>query len=69
MSVTTQEYDARAQVLAEERRKAFNAFAGTVSKLDIMRYNRVQRSKGKHPIRIKHDAPRPLTGFMAHVSR
>lgn len=67
MSVTIQEYAARARVVAEKRKEEFDAFMKTISRSDIVHLNRVRRSKGKNRIRVKA-SPRPLTNFMAHVS-
>ena len=67
MSVTIQEYSTRAKAMVGKRKEEFDAFVKTVPRSDILRYNRVQKSKGKHCIRLKTPG-RPLTGFMAHVS-
>jgi len=63
-----QEYTARAKAIAEKRKEEFDAFLKTVSPLDILRYNRHQRSKGANRILVKfHDRDRPLTSFMRYV--
>jgi hypothetical protein len=48
-----QEYAARAKVVAEKRKEEFDAFAKTVTRTDITRYNRFQRSKGANGIRVQ----------------
>jgi len=63
------DYAVRAKEMTEKRREEFNAFLKTVTPLDILRYNRHQRGRGRHGIRVKFkdSGRRPLNAFISYV--
>lgn len=66
--LTPQEYVVRAKAVAAKRKEDFDAFAKTVTWIDVVRYNRHQKAKGADRIRIKFPRkPRPQTSFMRRV--
>ena len=58
----------RANALREKRKEEFDAFVKTVTRSEVMRYNRHQRAVGKLGIRVKFPS-RPLSPFFRCVPR